>query len=350
MGLVCVDEQEPKSGGQCDISVNQSHLRVDVSQAAALLRRGEVVAFPTETVYGLGANALNARAVARIFEVKERPTFDPLIVHIANLQEIHDLVESVPAAALQLAEEFWPGPLTLVLPKKSHVPDLVTAGLPGVGIRIPAHPVALELLRQTGSPLAAPSANKFGAISPTTAQHVIDGLGAQSISVVDGGPCAVGVESTVLSFMGPDPVVLRPGGLPIEDICRLIGPVELAVPDPDADDSAQPAPGMLSRHYAPRTKLLLVPISQQATPLSGQRTGLLTWGKQPLSAGFAQIERLSTDEDLRTCAARLFAALRTLDSADLDVIIAHQFPAKGLGVALNDRLSRASSGFVDSSS
>jgi L-threonylcarbamoyladenylate synthase len=329
--------------------VNTTDLRIDVSQAGSLLRRGEVVAFPTETVYGLGADALNARAVARIFEVKERPAFDPLIVHIADLQAIYELVEEVPAAALHLAEQFWPGPLTLVLPKKAHVPDLVTAGLPGVGIRIPAHPVAAELLRQTGCPLAAPSANKFGAISPTTAQHVIDGLGAQRIPVVDGGSCAVGVESTVLSFMGPAPLVLRPGGLPIEDICRLIGPVEQAAPDPGAEDCAQPAPGMLSRHYAPRTKLLLVPVSAIATPRAGQRTGLLTWGKQPLSAGFAQIERLSTDEDLRTCAARLFAAMRTLDSADLDVIIAHQFPERGLGVALNDRLSRASSGFVDSS-
>lgn len=328
--------------------MNESPLCIDVPRAAELLRRGEVVAFPTETVYGLGANALNARAVARIFEVKERPTFDPLIVHIAELPAIFDLVECVPAAALHLAEQIWPGPLTLVLPKKRLVPDLVTAGLPGVGIRIPAHPVALDLLRQTGCPLAAPSANKFGAISPTTAQHVIDGLGAQFIPVVDGGPCALGVESTVLSFMGPVPVILRPGGLPIEDICRLIGPVDQAVPDPNADDAAQPAPGMLSRHYAPRTRLLLVPISRQATPVAGRRTGLLTWGKQPFSTGFAQIERLSTDEDLRTCAARLFAAMRTLDSADLDVIIAHQFPAYGLGIALNDRLARASSGFVES--
>ena len=312
-----------------------------LQSAAELLRTGQLVAFPTETVYGLGADATNPLAVARIFEAKQRPTFDPLIVHVAELSQVERVVSQFPESARLLATEFWPGPLTLVLPKRDVIPDLVTAGLPGVGIRIPRHPVAIELLKAAGCPVAAPSANPFGGISPTTAQHVADGLGRKVDWIVDGGPCAVGLESTVLSLMNERPVLLRHGGCPLEDIERLIGPVEIARSDPSQDDAAQPSPGMLSRHYAPGTRLVVIRRGQSAIPIAGLRCGLLTAGKQPYSGQFARIISLCDDENLQTCAANFFAALRTLDASDLDVIIVHEFPAHGLGVALNDRLRRA---------
>ena len=312
-----------------------------LQSAAELLRTGHVVAFPTETVYGLGADATNPTAVARIFEAKQRPTFDPLIVHVAELSQVERVVSKFPETARRLACQFWPGPLTLVLPKRDIIPDLVTAGLPGVGIRIPRHPVAIELLKAAGCPVAAPSANKFGGISPTTAQHVADGLGSSIDWIVDGGPCAVGLESTVLSLMAARPVLLRHGGYPLEDIESLIGPVEIARSDPSQDDAAQPSPGMLSRHYAPGTRLIVIAHGRSAAAIAGLRCGLLTAGKQPFSGQFARIEILCDDGNLQTCAANFFAALRTLDASDLDVIIAHEFPAHGLGVALNDRLLRA---------
>ena len=312
-----------------------------LQSAAELLRTGHLVAFPTETVYGLGANATNPLAVARIFEAKQRPTFDPLIVHVAELSQVEFVVRQFPETARLLATEFWPGPLTLVLPKRDIIPDLVTAGLPGVGIRIPRHPVAIELLKAAGCPVAAPSANPFGGISPTTAQHVADGLGRNVDCIVDGGPCAVGLESTVLSLMTERPMLLRHGGCPLEDIERLIGPVALATSDPSRDDAAQPSPGMLSRHYAPGTRLIVIDHGGSAEPITGLRCGLLTAGKQPFSGRFVRIETLCDEENLQTCAANFFAALRTLDASDLDVIIAHEFPAHGLGVALNDRLRRA---------
>ena len=312
-----------------------------LQSAAELLRTGHLVAFPTETVYGLGADATNPIAVARIFEAKQRPTFDPLIVHLAELSQVEHVVSQFPETARLLASEFWPGPLTLVLPRHDVIPDLVTAGLPGVGIRIPRHPVAIELLKAAGCPVAAPSANKFGGISPTTAQHVADGLGSNVDCIVDGGPCAVGLESTVLSLMSERPMLLRHGGCPREDIERLIGRVEIAQSHPSRDDAAQPSPGMLSRHYAPGTRLIVIAHGQSANPIAGLRCGLLTAGKQPFSGRFARIETLCDEENLQTCAANFFAALRTLDASDLDVIIAHEFHAHGLGVALNDRLRRA---------
>lgn len=318
-----------------------SSITTDIRHAAALLRDGRLVAFPTETVYGLGANATSAMAVAQIFEAKQRPTFDPLIVHIADLSQLSSVVSSIPPQARTLIENLWPGPLTLVLPKQDSIPDLVTAGLPGVGVRIPDHPIALELLRTAGCPVAAPSANPFGGISPTTAQHVMDGLGLKVNCILDGGPCAVGVESTVVSFMQPWPIMLRPGGCPIETIESLIGPIERAVSDPSQDDAAQPAPGMLSRHYAPATSLMLVTHDTMATAVPDRRCGLLTSAKQPFSGHFDRIIELSDTEDLQTCAAKFFASMRSLDSSGLDVIIAHLFPDYGLGIALNDRLRRA---------
>ncbi len=315
--------------------------RAAIDVAASTLLRERLVAFPTETVYGLGAIATSSVAVAKIFEAKQRPTFDPLIVHIAERAQLSDVVTHIPPLAEALADAFWPGPLTLVLPKQPTIPDLVTAGLPGVGVRIPAHPVALDLLKAVGVPVAAPSANPFGGISPTTAMHVADGLNLKVHLILDGGPCGVGVESTVVSFMGDHPVLLRPGGCAVEDLEAVIGPIERAAPNAAQDDAAQPAPGMLSRHYAPSTPLTVVARNSEAVSVEGLQCGLLTYGKRPFSGNFVRIERLATSEDLQTCASKFFAALRSLDSCGLDVIIAHGFPDHGLGIALNDRLQRA---------
>ncbi|MCP4172193.1 MAG: threonylcarbamoyl-AMP synthase [Fuerstiella sp.] len=311
--------------------------------AAEMLCRGQLVAFPTETVYGLGADATNSDSVAGIFESKQRPSFDPLIVHVPDMAAAQRVVVNFPLLAQKLAEKFWPGPLTLVLPKQAQVSDLVTAGLPGVGLRIPNHPLAMEVLKAVGRPVAAPSANPFGGISPTTADHVLDGLGGKIDGVLDGGPCGVGLESTVVSLMIDQPILLRPGGLPVEDIEAVIGPVHRAVSDPLQDDAAQPAPGMLSRHYAPKTVLQTIAPGDTARPIRNKICGLLTYGRFPCAPGFEQIQRLSESDDLRMCAANFFARLRSLDSANLDVIIARSFPAKGLGIALNDRLRRATS-------
>jgi len=316
----------------------------DIKDAAKRLKNGQIVAFPTETVYGLGANAFDLHAVARVFEAKQRPSFDPLIVHVADVDGVQAVTHGFCETARRLAEQFWPGPLTLVLPKTDAVPDLVTSGLPGVGIRIPQHPVAQLLLAEVGSPVAAPSANPFGGVSPTTAQHVMQGLNGRIDAILDGGPCAVGLESTVISLMDEKPVVLRLGGLPLEAIEEVVGPLALAVADPEQPDSAQPAPGMLSRHYAPETPVRIVEADTRlAVDRGGRRFGLLTWGSEREHEDqFIAIERLSGTDDLTECAANFFAALRCLDAGNPDVIIARRFPDRGLGRALNDRLERAS--------
>ena len=310
----------------------------DVERAASLLREGRLVAFPTETVYGLGADALNPHAVARIFAAKGRPLFDPLIVHLADASWISRVAAGISLQARELVRHFWPGPLTLVLPKTEAVPDLVTSGLPTVAVRVPDHPVARELLSKADTPAAAPSANLFGRLSPTTAAHVADQLADRIDYILDGGPCRVGVESTVLSIATDTPVLLRPGGLPLEEIEAAIGPV--ARPDVSRHPSAaaQPSPGMLPRHYAPRTPVR-IGRAVDFTP-AGRRVGLLTWRPEGL-AGFAAIEALSPTGDLTEAAANFFAAMRRLDAQSLDLILAEPFPEHGLGRALNDRLRRA---------
>ncbi len=249
----------------------------DIAYAAECLRSGGLVGMPTETVYGLAAAALQPRAVAAVFEVKRRPHFDPLIVHLSEFDQLPMVATDISAQAYRLAEHFWPGPLTMILPRTTEVPDLVTAGLPGVGVRIPAHPLARRLIAAAGFPVAAPSANLFGGMSPTTAEHVSDGLGGFIDYVLDGGPCSIGVESTVVSLMEDRPHLLRHGGLPLEYLERLIGPISVAALNPDADNSAQPAPGMLSRHYAPRTRMQLISPEAEAQPVPGARSVLLTW-------------------------------------------------------------------------
>lgn len=312
-----------------------------VAQAAAILQAGGVVAFPTETVYGLGAAALNPQAVARVFEIKGRPRFDPLIVHVAEAQAAFELWQTVPTEARQLAEHFWPGPLTIVLPKKELIPDIVTAGLDTVAVRIPAHPLALELLRTFGGPVAAPSANRFGGVSPTTAEHVRQDLGQAVDLILDGGACTVGVESTVIGLVGGRAVLLRPGATPVEEIEAVIGPVEQMV----GSHGRILSPGQMPRHYAPRTRLVVVDreelTEKPPEKWPGLRVGLLAFSGPLHRPGFKAVEVLSPQGDLRQAAANLFAALRRLDAMGLDLILAERVPERGLGLAINDRLERA---------
>jgi len=308
-----------------------------VARAAALIRSGGVVAFPTETVYGLGADATNAAAVAQIFAIKARPSFDPLIVHIEGAAMLDAVAAQVPDPARALLAAFWPGPLTVVLPKSVAIPDIVTAGLPSVAVRQPDHPVARALLRAAGRPIAAPSANPFGYVSPTSAAHVDAQLGARVPLILDGGPCRVGIESTIISFIGATPALLRPGGIGLEDIERVIGTVHLA-----ADAPLPSAPGQLPSHYAPRTPLELV--AQLADIPAAARTAaaLLLPRPDPAAVGFACVEVLSDDGDLTVVAANLFAALRRLDAAGYTRLFALPVAEVGLGRAIMDRLRRAS--------
>ncbi|MDB5106396.1 MAG: Sua5/YciO/YrdC/YwlC family protein [Fibrobacteres bacterium] len=335
----------------------------NLRRAAEELAAGRLVSFPTETVYGLGANALDPIALARIFEAKRRPFFDPLIVHIAERSSL-DALCARDARAEKLMDRFWPGPLTLVLPKTGAVPELATSGLPTVAVRMPAHPVALALIRMAGFPLAAPSANPFGRLSPTEAAHVRDQFrDTESLIafVLDGGPCSVGVESTILSLEG-DPVLLRAGGLPREEIEALIGPVALSTMDPERPDRPL-APGQLPGHYAPRTRLRLLekPLTRDAdgrpVPGSGMifaevmhKAGMkLGWlglrdafGSAP--GPFAATEALSPSGDPREAAANLFACLHRLDRLGLDLILAEPVEEIGLGLAIMDRLRKAAAG------
>lgn len=321
-----------------------------VAVAAAALRAGELVAFPTETVYGLGADALDARAVARVFEAKDRPRFDPLIVHLADAAEIEryaiDEDAADPRVAI-LAARFWPGPLTLVLRKRDSIPGIVTAGLPTVALRVPAHPVALALIRAAGLPVAAPSANRFGRVSPTRAEHVVSQLGGRVRIVLDGGPCSVGVESTVLLLAAGDAILLRPGGLPVESIEDAIGPVGRAS-DGDAAAVAL-SPGRQASHYAPSAVLRIVdPWSGPAlVAAAGERLGLLAadaagraWA-QGAGGPFSAVEVLSARGDATEAAAGLFDALHRLDAAGVDRIVAQPVAEDGLGRAIMDRLRRA---------
>jgi L-threonylcarbamoyladenylate synthase len=314
------------------------HLKKSLFRAAGIIRAGGVVAFPTETVYGLGADAFNPLAVARIFEIKRRPHFDPLIIHIASLPDMRKIVSKVTPLARKLIDRFWPGPLTVVLSKKGEVPDIVTAGLETVAVRMPDHPIALRLIKEAGCPLAAPSANPFGYLSPTTAEHVRAQLGDRVDQILDGGPCQVGVESTILSFVGERPVLLRPGGTPLEEIESVIGKVEIETMEGDRPT----APGMLPRHYAPRTPILLNWSDQGLGSKRKKKIGLLAFREPVGSSLFDHVEVLSKNGDLREAASNLFAAIRRLDGSGLDLILAEPVPETGLGRAIMDRLRRAS--------
>lgn len=311
----------------------------EVQHAAALLRDGGLVAFPTETVYGLGADARNGRAVAAVFEAKGRPHFNPLICHFPDAEAA--FAEAMPdERARALAERFWPGPLSLVLPRRPtcRVDLLAGAGLDTLAVRVPAHPLALALLRAAAVPVAAPSANQSGQVSPTTAQHVLDGLGGRIAAVLDGGACAVGVESTVLDLAAGGAALLRPGGVPVEAIEAVIGPVARPVPlSAAAATRTLRSPGMMLSHYAPA-----LPVRLGATDVAADEA-LLAFGPPLPGAGAAW--QLSESRDLREAAARLFAGLRWLDAEGarrgLARIAAMPVPMGGLGAAINDRLERA---------
>lgn len=321
-----------------------------IRRAARALTRGGLVAFPTETVYGLGANAFDPRALARVFEAKRRPAFDPLIVHIAS-EETVDLVadlsvlsKEAQAAARALMDEFWPGPLTLILPKRSNVPDLATSGLPTVAVRLPDHPIALLLIELSTGAVAAPSANPFGYLSPTRAEHVAAQLGDRVDLILDGGRCAVGVESTVVDVTGLLPRVLRPGGLALERLRAAVPGIEVL----DRTDPVPKAPGQLANHYAPRLALRLVEKGTLAAARpSGRAAAVFFDGASRDRCGeaadrFSEVRVLTESGDPVEAAANLFDLLHELDRGDFDELWAERAPVAGLGAAVNDRLYKAS--------
>lgn len=310
----------------------------DIEQAVALLTAGELVAIPTETVYGLAGNIFDPSAIRKIFEMKQRPLFNPLIVHIHAFEQLDEFVERIPEKARLLAAAFWPGPLTLILPKKPLIPDLITAGKPTVAVRMPNHPVMLDLLRKLPFPLAAPSANPSGGISPTKAEHVANYFSDTLKMVLDGGDCTKGIESTIIGFDGERPVLYRLGSLSMEAIMDVVGDLPLR----NKKEQAPDAPGMLSRHYAPNTRTYLV--DDVAAFISGkedQKIGVLVFQKSLNQTGLSAEIVLSPKGNLAEATAKLYASLHQLDALDLDLIVAERFPNQGLGKSINDRLERA---------
>lgn len=340
------------------MKVLDASLKESVLEGVRVLRAGGLVGFPTETVYGLGADATNDKAICKVFEAKKRPAFDPLIVHVASVEQARSLWQSMPPAAESLVRRFWPGPLTLVLPKAPHVSDLATAGLPTVAVRMPRHETALALIRGLGNPIAAPSANVFGHTSPTSALHVFEDLGQAVDLVLDGGPCRVGVESTVLKIEKGVGILLRPGGVCAEDLRSVIEIGDSALFSKKKALSPMESPGQMESHYAPWTRFILLPKSfsdfspefeavlkewETAKGLP-PRVGLLAFGKPAQDARLESVQTLSGDEDLVESATNLFQAMRKLDKMHLDFILAEPVPEKGIGEAIMDRLRRASGG------
>ncbi|MDJ0753820.1 MAG: L-threonylcarbamoyladenylate synthase [Ardenticatenaceae bacterium] len=328
-----------------------------IEQAAAVINAGRLVAFPTETVYGLGADALNEAAVKKIFAAKERPFHDPIIVHIADAADLPRLANPVPQIAYNLAAAFWPGPLTLILPRTSLVPDVITAGGPTVAVRCPAHPVAQALIAAAGTPIGAPSANRFSRTSPTTAQHVYEDLRGRVDIILDGGSTPVGVESTVLDLTREPPLVLRPGGVPLEALRAILGD-GLWVMGNGAEvegykaEGALPSPGMMDRHYAPRTPLwlfdgpdtLVRPAMLEARRkalVAGQRVALMAAAEDEPFFPAEQLYIVGSLTNLEGAAQNLFRTMRAIDRAGIDLILCRNFPAVGLGAAIRDRLRRA---------
>lgn len=306
----------------------------DIEKSVRLLEQDELVAIPTETVYGLAGNALSKAAVTKIFAVKNRPQFDPLIVHVSGLEQAEKYVYEIPEAAQRLVKKFWPGPLTLLLKKKPVIPDLVTSGLDTVGIRCPDHALTRQLLQQLSFPLAAPSANPFGYVSPTKPEHVNEQLGEKIQYILDGGPCTVGIESTIIGFEADEPVVYRLGGLSLEDIQRIVGKVRTQT----HSTSNPKAPGQLISHYAPAKKVILGKIEDLLQEYPAHCTGILTF-QQDFNSPYQFI--LSPSGKLEEAAQHLFEALRAFDRMPIDVILAERVPDVGLGRAINDRLQRA---------
>lgn len=308
----------------------------NISKAAAVIRKGGLVAFPTETVYGLGGNALDTEAVARIFEAKKRPSFDPLITHIADLEKLDELALVSDPRIYDLAGKFWPGSLTLIVPKRDIIPSLVTSGLHTMAVRMPDHPIALSLIRQSSGAVAAPSANSFGYLSPTEAQHVEDDLGQRIDMVLEGGACRVGVESTVLDLTRDNPIILRPGGLTRQEIEEVLGPVEIF----NRTTTSPTAPGQLEMHYSPRKSLFIVDDLDKV--IAKEKAGALIFNDPAKAEGFSCSEILSPSGSMLEAASRLFSSLHTLDQQDIECIYAEVIPEDGIGRAVMDRIYKAS--------
>lgn len=307
----------------------------NIAKAAELIRSGNLVAFATETVYGLGANALDAQACEKIFHAKKRPHYDPLIVHIHNLEQLDSIVEDFPEKAQLAAQEFWPGPLTMVLTKKPSIPDLITSNLSTVAVRIPAHPVARALLIKSNLPIAAPSANPFGYLSPTKAIHVEQQLGESVPMILNGGDCEWGVESTIIDFTRSDAILLRHGGIPLEEIEKICGPIKLG-----KSALEKPlAPGQLPSHYSPRTPLTI--LKNDDSPDFSLKFGFLGHSSSDFDCKCEYIERVSSSNNLKEAAHNLFSALHKLDKLNLEMIYVYEFSEQGLGAAIMDRLRKA---------
>ncbi len=310
----------------------------DIQKASEILKHDELVAIPTETVYGLAGNGLSETAVKKIFELKQRPLFNPLILHTYSLEQIERFVSYIPEKAQKLAQTFWPGSLTLVLDKKDTVPDIITAGKDTVAVRIPDHPLTLELLKTLDFPLAAPSANPFGCISPTQAEHVTSYFPEGLQLVLDGGACKNGIESTIVGFEGDEPIIYRLGSIATEDIINTIGGVTVINKNEDNPE----APGMLSRHYAPETTTYLVDdIQSFITSHPNKKIGAITFHQHIDLPNIQSLAILSPKKDLKEAASNLYATMHKLDQLDLDIIVAERFPEQGLGKSINDRLDRA---------
>ncbi len=311
----------------------------DIDKAVAILSREQLVAIPTETVYGLAGNIFSEQAIHAIFNVKQRPFFNPLIVHIHSIAQLDELVEEIPDQARQLMDRFWPGSLTLILKKKDIIPDLITAGKPTVGLRMPNHAVTQMLLKKLPFPLAAPSANPFNRISPTSAKHVEDYFKDQIEMVLDGGECSKGLESTIIGFEGENAVLYRLGSISVEEIEATIGPIRInnkKAVDPNA-------PGMLAKHYSPTTKTVLVDdIEAFIQRHAEKKIGVISFDQPIEVTDRLIVEVLSTNGDLEEAASKLYKVLHQLDQLDLDIIVAGKFPNEGLGQSINDRLERAS--------
>lgn len=310
-----------------------------IDKAIQILINDKLVAIPTETVYGLSANAYSERAVKKIFDLKKRPLFNPLIVHIKSASFINEIAQNIPDLAFVLAEKFWPGPLTLLLEKKAFVSDTITASKKTVAVRVPDHPITLELLENLSFPLVSPSANPFGSISPTCAEHVYNYFGNSIDVILDGGECKRGIESTIVGFDNNQPILYRYGSISVEEIEKITGKLKKIT----TKNQSPNAPGMLSRHYAPNTETFLTEdISNFLRNFEGKRIGLLLFRNRILNKHITHQEVLSKSANFEEAAKNLYAALHRLDSKNLDLILAEKLPDTGLGKTINDKLERAS--------
>ena len=310
----------------------------DISKAVNLLKQNEVIGFPTETVYGLAGNAFSETAISKIFKIKKRPSFNPLIVHIKNIEQIHEIAQEIPEIAYELANKFWPGPLTLILKKQEHISNLITANKDTVAIRMPKHPIALNLLNNIDFPLVAPSANPYTSISPTKAQHVENYFKNEIKLILDGGTCTDGIESTIIGFENNKSILYRKGAIPIEDIEKITGNLILK----NKMDKNPIAPGMTLKHYAPKTKIILTNnIEKEINTYFNLKIGLLLFNKSYRNFDSKYQIILSPENNLKLAASNLYNALHRFDEMNLDIIIAQRFPEYDLGITINDRLERA---------